>query len=47
MAKKKKKTVKICNQCLYLSKDGDDWICGCGRGLVQPFFPICKEFESI
>ena len=46
MSKKRKKhTGEICSNCIYLSKDGEDWICGCGRGFVEPFFPACNEFE--
>lgn len=43
--KRKKKASKICSQCVYLSKSGEDWICGCGRGFVEPYTPACKEFE--
>lgn len=46
MAKKKK--IRLCSQCIYLSKDGDDWICGCGNGFVEPYQIACKEdFESV
>ena len=46
MAKKKK--IRLCSQCIYLSKDGDDWICGCGNGFVEPYQIACKnDFESV
>ena len=43
--KKSKKKQKICSNCIYLSKDGDDWICGCGRGFVEPWTVACEEYE--
>ena len=30
--------------CIYLQKAGEDWMCGCGRGFVEPYTPACKEF---
>jgi len=43
--KNKKRKRGICNECIYLQKDGEDWICGCGRGFVEPYTPACREFE--
>ena len=44
MAKSKKKH-KICSNCIYLQKAEDDWVCGCGRGFVEPYKTTCREFE--
>ena len=41
----KRKKDKLCSECIYLQKDGYDWICGCGNGFVEPYTPACKEFE--
>ena len=40
------KKVRNCNQCIYIQKAGDDWICGCGNGFVEPYDVACEEFES-
>jgi len=47
MAKKKKHKGRICSGCIYLSKDEDDYICGCGNGFVEPYSPACNEYEGV
>lgn len=44
--KKHKKNKNICSNYIYLQKAEDDWICGCGRGFVEPYTPACKEHEA-
>ena len=44
--KKQRKKHKICSNCIYLQKAEDDWVCGCGRGFVEPYTPACKEYEA-